>query len=378
MTDIKLSLWSVIFLFGAIHGFALAIYTLLKKNRRVDTIILALLVFVIALLLSDYTLRLSDLYQKWPQLTSFSFPLWFLIGPLFYLYFKTYLEESFKYSHYYLLNFIPFIFVIWNFIPFYSLDNNIKLSVFEASQKSGNISTFYIFLLVLYMLQTLAYAIIAIRLIRYHERSIKDCSSDTNVTRLEWLKKLMIVFSIYLVTDFVSTINFIIFAGKIGSVEYISANIISLFVYLIGYTSVRYPERINTEFMISRKKYEKASLDKNEISLHLKKLYSCMDYEKLYLKSSLTLTDLSTKMNVSPQKLSQIINQELDVTFYDFVNSYRLKEARLRLHDPQYKNLNILAVAYDVGFNSSTSFYRIFKKSVGMTPTKYIKEQQAG
>ena len=74
--------------------------------------------------------------------------------------------------------------------------------------------------------------------------------------------------------------------------------------------------------------------------------------------------------------LSQVLTQELKLNFYDFINQYRVQEVQARLVDPRYRNLTILAIVFDVGFNSNASFYRIFKKHTGQTPSRYIAKQE--
>ena len=57
--------------------------------------------------------------------------------------------------------------------------------------------------------------------------------------------------------------------------------------------------------------------------------------------------------------------------FYKLVNEYRVEEVKKRMVNPEYKNLTILAIAYDSGFNAKSSFNTIFKESTGMTPSGY-------
>jgi AraC-like DNA-binding protein len=72
-----------------------------------------------------------------------------------------------------------------------------------------------------------------------------------------------------------------------------------------------------------------------------------------------------------------VINQGLNQSFFEFINRYRIEDAKAALIDPKYKNCTILAVAYDAGFNSKTSFNNAFKKYQGMTPSAF-KKNHAG
>jgi AraC-like DNA-binding protein len=70
------------------------------------------------------------------------------------------------------------------------------------------------------------------------------------------------------------------------------------------------------------------------------------------------------------------MNQELQMGFYDFVNQYRITDARAKLADPSNFHYTILGVALDVGFNNKSSFNRAFKKHAGITPSNFIKAQR--
>ncbi|MCY4334687.1 MAG: AraC family transcriptional regulator [Litoreibacter sp.] len=71
---------------------------------------------------------------------------------------------------------------------------------------------------------------------------------------------------------------------------------------------------------------------------------------------------------MSDNYVSQVLNEKIGQSFFDFVNSYRVKEAQTRLLN---SDETILAIAYDIGFNSRSSFYTAFKKGTGQTPTAF-------
>jgi AraC-like DNA-binding protein len=80
---------------------------------------------------------------------------------------------------------------------------------------------------------------------------------------------------------------------------------------------------------------------------------------------------LGHQLNISPKNISITLNNELNKSFHDFINEYRVEEAKKRLRDQQYDRLTILAIAMDSGFNSKSSFNRIFMKTTGMSPKEY-------
>lgn len=103
----------------------------------------------------------------------------------------------------------------------------------------------------------------------------------------------------------------------------------------------------------------------------LKQLLTLMETEKPYLDDTLTLQKLAEKINMPEKQLSLLINQSAGKHFFDFVNEFRINNAKALLKEqPQ---LTVLEILYQVGFNSKSSFYTAFKKETGVTPTDYRK-----
>jgi AraC-like DNA-binding protein len=80
---------------------------------------------------------------------------------------------------------------------------------------------------------------------------------------------------------------------------------------------------------------------------------------------------------VSRNLLSQAINERTGQNFYDFVNFYRVETVKERLKDPEKRDMNVLHIAFDAGFNTKATFNAVFKKSTGLTPSQYRKNFEA-
>ena len=92
-----------------------------------------------------------------------------------------------------------------------------------------------------------------------------------------------------------------------------------------------------------------------------------------YLDSSLTIQNLAEQVKMPVKDLSALINLYMDKHFFDFINEYRIEKAKEILRDPSKKDLTILEILYEVGFNSKSSFSTSFKKYTGTTPTDFRK-----
>jgi len=102
------------------------------------------------------------------------------------------------------------------------------------------------------------------------------------------------------------------------------------------------------------------------------KVDELMAAQKIYLEPELTLTDLAKKIGTNASLLSKVINGVYGKNFNDYVNEFRVKEAIRLLKTPPYQNFNLLAVAYDAGFNSKSTFNRAFKKVTGKSPKDHM------
>lgn len=125
-----------------------------------------------------------------------------------------------------------------------------------------------------------------------------------------------------------------------------------------------------------QKKAKNIQLTPSEIDHFTKKLMTLLETEKIYLDSSLGLKDLASKLKLHPNKLSWLLNEKIGKNFYELVNSYRLQEFQQLALQPKNSHLSILGLAYDSGFNSKSVFNDYFKKTIGVTPKAWIKQQQ--
>ena len=97
------------------------------------------------------------------------------------------------------------------------------------------------------------------------------------------------------------------------------------------------------------------------------------DY-KLYLNPDLSLKDLASYLELPTNYVSQLLNQGFNKNFSEYVNTFRVNEFKERALLEENKDLTIMAVAYDSGFNSKTVFNTFFKKIEGITPNTYLKK----
>ncbi|QBY01943.1 AraC family transcriptional regulator [Rhodophyticola sp. CCM32] len=123
-----------------------------------------------------------------------------------------------------------------------------------------------------------------------------------------------------------------------------------------------FPERSEE----TKSKYERSALTDEHAKRIAGKIEQAMIKDLLYRDPNLSLWDLAKHIKVTSNYVSQTLNTTLRSNFFDYVNKWRIQDAVKQLHDTEE---TILVIAYDVGFNSRSSFYNAFKREMGTTPS---------
>lgn len=295
-----------------------------------------------------------------------------LYGPLFYLYVKTLVSDRKPSARELLLHLLIPILVVLNFIRFYSLSVEAKLMIENRELDPNN----YIFIAadnVFYFLiaSTTIYALAS-----YFTN--KNRYAGDKEMKL-WLKLTSVAFGFFAISWL---LYFVLFKSGLiqQSQDYSITIMMGVFIGLTSYfgfyhSSVFNGKALKKIFPII--KYKKSGLSKSVLNDYKKKLLDLMESKSLYLESELKLTDLAVMMNLSRHNTSQIINECFQMSFYEFVNKYRIEEAERMLVDDKDHEMNITDIAYQVGFNNRISFYNAFKKYIGITPTEFRNQNIA-
>ncbi|MEQ8351229.1 MAG: helix-turn-helix domain-containing protein [Leptospiraceae bacterium] len=149
----------------------------------------------------------------------------------------------------------------------------------------------------------------------------------------------------------------------------ISLTIVLSFLYML-----RYPNFFQSmKREIQKERYARTQLTGLDVPRVLKQLESLMENQKLFLDPDLRLSDLADELEMSSHQLSRILNETFSQNFNAFINSYRIAEAREQLIQEPEKT--VLAIAFDVGFNTKSAFNDQFSRITGMTPARFRKKQ---
>tara|TARA_R110002050_G_scaffold134002_3_gene256532 strand:+ start:830 stop:2008 length:1179 start_codon:yes stop_codon:yes gene_type:complete len=131
------------------------------------------------------------------------------------------------------------------------------------------------------------------------------------------------------------------------------------------------PQNDNNIVLSPPMKYQRSALDTEQACRIADKINNIMSKDKLYLDSNLSLQKLANHLAISPNYISQTLNETLCTNFFDFINKWRIEAAKPKILANQETVLN---VALEVGFNARSSFYKAFKQETGQTPSEFRKQ----
>jgi len=234
----------------------------------------------------------------------------------------------------------------------------------------------------------LVYCIWDLWLLKKHRRHIADIFSFEEKVDLKWIN--YIVYSYFILFVFASFLIFGATQFQLFPIENAFALVgitLSLMLIAFGFygfrqtaifSSIDSQTISNLELQNApseKASYSKSGLTAEKIKSLTDQLTAHMELEKPFLNEDLNLSLLSEQSEISQPHLSQVINQQLKMNFYDFVNQYRVEEAKKMLSSSKFNHLSVLGIAFECGFKSKSSFNRYFKKYAGASPSEFKKKQ---
>jgi AraC-like DNA-binding protein len=227
--------------------------------------------------------------------------------------------------------------------------------------------------------QTLYYSLASYIRIRKHKKAILLFLSQTGEVDLTWLERIIAVLFLIIIMVIFYNIAF-----SLESLNLFMNLIILLVIFDVAFHSMKQKEifpfsNASREEIISLNEESdieeiKKKIVSDEELVQLKsQLNQFMINRKIYLDPDLNLVKLADMFATNPHRLSYIINSGFNKNFFNFINYYRVEEAKSLLLNPKMDQYSILGIAFESGFNSKTSFNNTFKKITGLTPTDFKK-----
>jgi AraC-like DNA-binding protein len=369
-------------LFGGLQGILLSVFLARKKSYRSGYVFLIIYIFVMLLQIMMKVASKIWLMENMPVLYGISYRLPFLYGPLLWLLAVHLLLPNRRFKLTDLFHFIPFVLAIAVMLDYTQYNHVTFLTDFFFNPAKH---------LVLQLLVISAYHIMAYRLWLDTERSAKNTFSNLGKIQLRWLKSFIILSFIVSAVISLAVYFMYIYYPHWSDLRYLFVAL-TIFIYWISYAALSQPlmftivkGQLKEETPIAplvpklvvhrpAKKYSNSGLTPDEISAIRSCLQKHMSEQKPYLNPELTINDLAASVKCNRHHLSQVLNESFQRSFYDYVNQYRVDEAKQLLLDPANEGHKIASIAYDSGFNSLSTFNDVFKKIAGVTPSQFKKD----
>lgn len=359
-----------------IIGFAFSCFLvfllLLKKNRFASDRILTMWMVVIAVHMLAYLGISSGFCFRYPHLLGLSFPLPLLHGVFLYFYTRSITGMGQGSTVGVLKHLLPAFVITVLAIPFYALPADQKLAVFQ--NEGEGFEWFTVILVLVIVVSGLSYSIAAILLIKKHRKNLLTLFSNTDRKMLRWLEILSIGFAViwFAVIFFDDPVIFGIVSLFVFFIALIGINQVPVF-----YSYSSEPAILEGDRSLGEKPREQAAnRDKTKEDAYLKgvleKLEKLMESEKPYRDTDLTLVQLAAQLHLSPNTVSQTINSVAGKSFYQYINDFRIKEFIETARLPENQKFTLIALAYESGFKSKTTFNKYFKDTTGKTPTEFF------
>ena len=346
--------------------FTLAILGI-KKGRKETRLILAGLIFLFCLMILTTIVDKIRVNRSCNVYEAILLQFYFLIGPFLLFYVKSLTTPDFRFKKKYLFHTVPFCLSVIYSTMMYTYVYTSEVIQFGIEARVEVITRF---------ITLLIYLVITKRHMDEHDRNIKASHSSIEKIRLVWIRYLLLGVASLLVLYLVFPFFYKYFQGYalFSSISKFMQIWEPVLICFLGYKGLTQPEIFSeTNDYETNKKSKSSPLSKSQAEQYLNKLLQYMEAEKPYLDSELTLRGLAERLDMSPRRLSQVINEWLNQNFFDFINQYRVEEAKNRLIQPENQKYSILGIAFDAGFNSKSSFNLVFKNFVKMTPSQYQK-----
>ena len=379
MASITLPWIQLAALVGALQGLLLAgVLVAHRKNRTANRLLAALMVSFTLYLASSVYFH-AGLMKVYPHFFGVGYQMPLLFGPLVYLYAVAASDRSWRFWPRDALHFLPLAVSVISTVHIYMMGGAEKIALYERLER-GDAPMVLVLLDPLRYVSGIAYSVATVLYLRRHRRRVEDSYSNTARVNLVWL--LWLAWAAAAIWLLATTLRITDFGARLSDGHVTLA--MALMVYAIGYMGLRQPEVFRYETaewavplrppspeVAPAPRYERSGLSDAESVRLENELRALMERERPWSNSELTLPELAIRLHSTPHKLSEILNSRIGLSFYDFVNGYRVREVQRRIQAGEARRRKMLALALDAGFASKSTFNEAFKKHTLQTPSDF-------
>lgn len=354
---------------GLIGVFLSIVINLRKKGDTSANLLISLFVFFHSIFMIHLCMYLSKSDFNFPHSLYASTTFSFLYGPLLYFYYKR-VTGKYQFKLRDTLHLVPSLILVIYLLPIYSLSGEEKLHLlYNRDQILLPVLTNIV------VVKYLSLGVYAYLIFRIYTKKLNERKKGISSQIIKWQRNLMILNALYVVFYVVYGVA-IMNSVVTHLLLYPQVFLMSSIILYVGYIAYVQPTIFSKKFLFGKltlEKYQKSGLT-DSFSIELKEqLLELFAEEKIYKESNISLGILAQRLGTTRHNISQVINEHFDLNFFHLINKYRIEEAKEIFKNDQNRNLNIIDVAYDVGFNNKVTFNKAFKAETNMTPSLYLR-----
>ncbi|NMH87676.1 helix-turn-helix domain-containing protein [Flavivirga algicola] len=368
-----------VYFYAALIGFFfMVLINFTKGANRNAKIFIGSFVGIHSLFILEFVLYMSNIQYEFPHTYRMSSAFSLLYGPLLYFYFKS-ITQHYKFKKIDLLHFVPTLFLLAFIIPVYSLSSQEKvkmiLSIYTPYKSHGTI------IFISKIISLVVYAFLIGRLLRFSKQNSDKAKVVNTQKKDKWKRTIYRIHIAYIISYIIYGISAFGAFGNLSSFIYhIQIGAMAIMIIYIAFMAYVRPGIFEHENTLQNhegllEKYQKSGLT-NALSQELKEnLIKLFVEDKIYKENNINLEILSQRLNTTRHNTSQIINEHFNINFFELINKFRIKEAINILKEDVHGSLNIIDIAYEVGYNNKVTFNKAFKKETSLTPSEFIDSQ---
>ena len=380
--DLRFDIPALIILVGIVLGFLLSIFFIKRAvGKTSPNIFMGLLLLTFSFNMLEGWLNYTGLIFKALHLTNFSEPTNFIIAPLLYLFVSRQLGE--KRSKWEWLHYLPFIFWVFYCMFFFSQSADFKYNSniyalrldieplpisYDYSDNPWGIRDYVNELTILHIL---IYCVFIFRKLVLKSKSLKESFFKTKHTTLRSLRNSTYHFFTLLILLIAVKAYY---KDDVGDyILYIYLTFLLLVNTIQVMNSSNYFDQPSSFLEFPSLKYEKSSLTKSDKLRIVDKIKTQLETHHFHKNNLASLSGLASEINESSHHVSQVINEEMKMSFFELLAFNRVEDAKRILMSEAGKKLTVEEVAEQVGYNSKSAFNTAFKKQTALTPSQFRK-----
>lgn len=348
---------------GFSQGLFAALLLVTKKQPSVSDKLLTAWLFLLAL--EFLTCGLDYRILGLPLLSS----TFLLFNPAFYLYTRTLVDKRFKLDSLQLVHLLPFL--LFESLT-YAL--NTPYALHDFFERDGAL-TFRLAFGVVSLLSWIGYNLATGRqLLRHRKGLLNELSTFEHGERVSWLLFVVIFYNLYCLICMAVAIAVIVLRLEIPIMPVYNYSALLALVYILGFYGLRQTTvAMDVDAKASETtKYSHSSLSPAKRKAIVGKLNAFMAEQRPYLNPELSMGLLSLSLNIPKHQLTEVLSTELNTNFYQYINTFRVEAVKqLLVTHPDY---SIEAIGFECGFNSKSTFFKVFKQQTGQTPLSWLKQ----